>query len=388
VGRKVDAAKKKPHKGEPSKAVKERSILAVCSHLLQSNKNYRFWEVLMDRLDLVSLQKEIQELRSETKRQSQSLVRIKDLGIVLFEFLTDVDQKFLTIQNGVRNIGSGYEQAVKQHRDALKEADPIKARDIQAMFSVLTIYFSGGLSWLVKSTLLKGLWDLVSTRFGEVFKETVKEVSKDTAAAAVGEGFSAMGPVLFTPPPTNDGINQEPISFQNSLLNHINDWYKMVLSRLHAAAKALRRAKQKQMDNVDPDELESALETYKERFSSEFGIPHLEKIVSSYTVNQLSDMFERSMWAKWLPTLRSRVTHKRRPQVVHPDMEMGEEDTQTIYEKIYEPVWNRLKALEIPEPGFEIHWYQSNEDVDVKLITWANNFAPNPLDAAGDESAP
>ena len=107
-----------------------------------------------------------------------------------------------------------------------------------------------------------------------------------------------------------------------------------------------------------------------DKFAGQDSLPSDEKMVQD---------LERGIWAKWIPGL-----HTTEQVCEWTCAKTGIVTTREEFESIYSPVEDRFKELGIlKEANVEIHWYQSAEKEDRKLMAWASQFhllpwAPSP----------
>src|SRR4051794_10441492 len=86
------------------------------------------------------------------------------------------------------NVGLAFLNAYNAHTGALANQDKIDALRTQKFFSVLTIASSGTLSWIDSGLDL-------ATQYPE--RKVLVDVLKDAGQAGIGEGFSAVAPMVF-----------------------------------------------------------------------------------------------------------------------------------------------------------------------------------------------
>jgi len=263
-----------------------------------------------------------------------------------------------------RNIGSAYATAAKMHRDALAKQDKIDALTTQLIFSVLTVATSGALSWV--STGLQ---------MSEKFPERVQliEAVEDAAQAGVGEGFSALGPLIWTR--QNESVNIEPQVFQNERENAVSEAIIKVEDRFGDIQSEYASFPLEKWDDYTEEKQLADFKAWLKEADTLAGKDDLPSI------DVMADELERGIWALWVPRLRTKFIYDRlgsridKTERMSERVNAGELKEGYDYASVGSAIEERLNKLGILKmANVQIHWYQSADTEDKKLIAWAQGY--------------
>lgn len=240
-------------------------------------------------------------------------------------------------ETAARNIGSAYSLAAKRHTEAIAKQNNTDALRTQALFSVLTVAASGALSW-ISSGMQAGV------QSAEV--KILIEAGEDVAQAGAGEAFSALGPMLVASP--HQAVSEDPQIFQNQRANVVSEAKRKIFERfakIHLDWAATPLEKWDGYDEAKQQKEYSDLEARADALAGGDKLP---------SVDDMADELERGIWAKWMPGLKS---------------------SQFLMTKVSSAVEERLDKLGILRVAdVAIHFWQSADYEDKKLIAWANGY--------------
>ncbi len=248
-----------------------------------------------------------------------------------------------------RNIGSAYAGAAKCYNEAMAKQDAIDALETQAIFSVLTVATSGAFSWVSSGLAL-------AEEYPE--RRAIVGAMEGAAEAGIGEGFSALGPIVFSQ--TNQSVSINPQKFQNDRENAVSEAIIKVYDRFAAIKLEWAKWPLQWWNGYDEKAQGAEFDTWLRQMDTMAGKDDLP------SNQEMTDELERGIWAKWMPSLKK----GRWYTTAKDDMKFKEE-----YEGVGSAIEARLKALGILDMAdVTIHWYQRAKTEDRKLIDWAQNY--------------
>jgi hypothetical protein len=281
------------------------------------------------------------------------------------------------------NIGSAYATAAGEHKGALAKQDKIDALKIQAIFSVLTVATSGAFSWVcagleaakAAQDAAKAAQTLQDVKlFNALEKKMARDADKAAQAlqerqwlnaavqggleAGIGEGFSAMGPVAYTP--DNSPLSIDPQVFQNTRENAVIE----ARDELHESWSQIQlrwaRAPLEIWNDYDEQKQMAEFNDLLRKGDTLAGDKDLP------SVTEMAEELERGIWAAWMPKLKTNQWYT----TAKDDMKFKED-----YEGLGSEIEARLEKLGILKMAdVTIHWYQRAATEDRKLIAWAQGY--------------
>jgi hypothetical protein len=251
-------------------------------------------------------------------------------------------------QVAARQIGSAYATAAKNHNDALAKQAQIDALETQAIFSVLTIATSGAFSWASSGLAL-------AEQFPE--RKLLVEAVQGAAEAGIGEGFSALGPMVFSQ--TNSSVSIDPLQFQNDRENAVSEAKKKVDERFAKIDLEWASADLNEWDGYDEKKQRAELDDLLRQAGTLAGEEDLP------SPDDMAEELERGIWAQWMPQLK-------RVKYYASKAGGGPKDDYASVGSAIEKRLDKLGILDMAD--VTIHWYHSAEPEDRKLIAWAQGY--------------
>jgi hypothetical protein len=304
-----------------------------------------------------------------------------------------VAQKGADLELAALRIGTAYSTAAGRHTKTLDTVGKMDALKVQLMFSVLTVATSGILSWAAEAAKAAaeaktaadiaklaeleksardqfgaGAADKIKTVFGAAEthvkqaasdRAVLSTIIKDTMAAGLGEGFSALGP-MYAPPPPSEPVSIDPLKYQNDLLDRIKNLERPALGYIGNMITDMKTWPKQKWLEYDDSKFQTEQANWKTQADRLGGPDLLPK------ADVMADDLERGMWAAWMPALRT-VEH-------HTDVLIGPDDIEA-FKSISGPLEERFKALGILQAaGVTVKWTQFAETEDRPLMDWAKKF--------------
>jgi hypothetical protein len=349
------------------------------------------------------LQAQLAQERAERIRSEAREDKKIDALAVFNSINLDVEKKTTSLRLAATAIGTAYSVAARRHKDALAAMRDIQAMDTQLMFSVLTVLTSGALSWATALVRLQGEVQAVGRMEGIAaiealraqvprdyqsamvaltqrlkdqlsrnvsVRELLTTVLEDTAAAGIGELFGSMGP-YFDAPPATVPASQDPQEFQNGLEKQVDALKLKALDFLGRMITKIKNTHGAAWDKYDDSEFQTAYQDWKKEVN---GLADQKDLPAD--PNRMADDLERTIWAVWVPRLRTRTKPKEKPdnrtyRGDSFDFRGGEVD---VYARVYEPVDDRFVAL-----GIETQEQTDlpKQEEDKLLIAWGEKYLRN-----------
>jgi hypothetical protein len=305
-----------------------------------------------------TLQQQVNQIQLDDKRKE--IRRKAERHLLHFDHL--LRQKVARWRICARSIGSAYATAAANHRKALQDADKNNALNAQMLFSAITLVMSGGVSMVFSALAL------------EEGHKVLGNLAKDLTMTVAGEAPSANGPPAVATLPkqtSDDAVDVEPLRYQNSMMNKVDAWEKEQVQFISDLDDAIDAAPLEKWDDFN----ELLFRTVIDRAWENLPLGMAEN-TDEKDVDAMARDLERGMWAKWMPRLKSvsRLTSGGDVYNWGYSEDVGKEITS--YEGVKSPVEVRFKELNIlSEAGLDgIHWYNSADSEDTKLISWANRY--------------
>lgn len=290
--------------------------------------------------------------------------------------INNVHQTYLSWQAHIYNVGTYYDRAYKTFNKTVVAQDKYKADLANIAASIISIAGVGTLSWL--STTGKLAATLSKINLG-----SQANIIEDIAQSALDKYVS------YKVPKIPDGITTDfpgPVEFQNQISLKAIKSYKAIhleISR-NAEAVALCRAA---IVTLQTKKIGNAKEQFEKYIKFENGVGTIlakaetwtKKLPPKISAKALTDDFERSFWAGWIPRLKNEKTriHTGHDEFGVEDPNYGETYTTVSFDTWFSSdLKNRLYALiDMKKIGVGkdgLQWVSTN---DVKLlIAWANKF--------------
>lgn len=170
----------------------------------------------------------LKELKGSRTKDAEAILAIEEnqrrqdirqrAGFGLNKFRDKVMAQAESWEIAATTVGSAYKTAWSTYSDALDKKAKADALESQILFSLLTVVTQGALSW-VSSALQKE---------GEQFADQriLIESIEDATQGGIGEGFSAIGPMVV--PPRPGPVSHDPQLFQNDLTNRVKSMKNQV----------------------------------------------------------------------------------------------------------------------------------------------------------------
>ncbi|MCD4670140.1 MAG: DUF4157 domain-containing protein [Actinomycetia bacterium] len=259
-----------------------------------------------------------------------------------------------------RNVGSGYEMAGTRHTTACQKAASAKALNEAIFFGILTMASAGVLSWM--STVVQKKRHTLDVFYNYL---------EDTVQSGVGEGIDVFQAGVA---PSSKAVNKGYLSYQNNMLNHLDDLMNNVTKYFIDVVNELQENPWSSWDGFDSTK-------QVEKYNVWLKKSKLSDIPTVPTNDKIADSLETDMWARWVPGL-----------IVEKHTFTGNIGRHVKYEDITDPgpaVEERLNKLKITSSagiGKEFHsWWTFDSDVR-KLRIWAYRHSPKKILDLGDKS--
>jgi hypothetical protein len=334
-----------------------------------------------------------------------------------------ISQKVLMLGKAADKISEAFAYAAAKHRqavaDAKAEKEKAEAASAQIMFSIVTFFAAGAFSWVgnwgkslamsagaqtIKQRIdrglnfidfaksssreefgsaLDGVFDKLGTKFSAqlnrklVPREIFIDTFKDTVQAAIGEGFSATGPIwggsVLVPPGVDKPLDIEPTAFAASLREHVADLVlgpQQFLTVVSGVVNALMNPKVDALwDLFDVDTFANVWDDWQKKLD-QYGE---EADLHALDPNDMKRDLEKFIWAIWI--LGSGL--KDDPVTVCTDNELhspGQCQTGRDWIRVRTPIDDRFVELGIETPA-QTDRHRGEEDP--WLINWAKNYINN-----------
>lgn len=297
-------------------------------------------------------------LQKSDERQNKRISALMTLSALKFS----VDERISSWLEAAKYIGSAYVMAYNNHKDILAKQAANDPLNIQIIFSVLTVVTAGSLSWVGLSAKLGSLG----------FSQLGKDIVEDAAQAGVGEVFSAVGPLVFTPSIGPVGI--EPQIFQNDLEVNILSMQTEINRIFAAIIRNLQEAPPEKWDYYDAKEQVAQHDAWRKKaaqFSGKEDLPI--GLDGKPNKKMMADELERGIWAKYILSER-----------YYRDFGVFGK-TSPKYEFVGVNVCKRLAelgALELTHNAMNIpeseEYIGGRAGID-SLARWANGYQPTPF---------
>ena len=255
-------------------------------------------------------------------------------------------------QTAARKVGSGYELAGNRHTNACSEAAKQKALQQAILLGVLTAATAGGLAWLS---------GIVQT--ANESRRQLVNILEDAVQSGVGEAIDVTQTAIA---PSTKTVSGNYLSYQNDLLNNLDDLMNNVTQYFIEVVKAIQAQPWNTWDQFDSRIQKARHEAWlkKSKLSNAPEVPPNDKI---------ADSLETDMWAKWIPGLiGERMRVGGCSGIVYKDLDVTSPGLPV------EKALNRLGITSSAGIGEDFGWWTSDAEI-IKLRAWALRHRPKKL---------